>query len=161
MCDFCYQNTKVGPKKNPIFNFSYVFPFTKLFSGPWKDFLCRNTVKRFSAGQEIACILCCWKVITVLTRIHHLFQFRPTLNPVDTHPSSFLKIYFNKILPSVPPSSKWSLYFMYRYKNSICISVLPLVCHMHYPSHSPLFDHPNNIWQGIQSMISLFYPSKV
>jgi hypothetical protein len=97
----------------------------------------------------------------VLTRIHHLFQFRPTLNPVDTHPSSFLKIYFNKILPSVPPSSKWSLYFMYRCKNSICISVLPLVCHMHYPSHSPLFDHPYNIWQGIQSMISLFYPSKV
>lgn len=37
-----------------------------------------------------------------------------------------------------------------RNKKTVCIYLLPYTCHIPRPSHSPPFDHPNNISRGVQ-----------
>jgi len=60
-----------------------------------------------------------------------------------------MKFHFNIIIPSTPGSSKWpSLSFPYQ--NPVCSSPLPHTCYMPRPSHSSRFDHPNNVWWGVQ-----------
>jgi hypothetical protein len=61
-------------------------------------------------------------------------------------PSHFLKIFLNIIVTSTPESSKWS-----PHHNPVCTSPIPHTCYMPHPSHSSWFDHPNNIWWGIQA----------
>jgi len=65
-------------------------------------------------------------------------------------PSPFMKINFNIILPSPLRSSKWSLAFIFTLQNSLCTSVLSRTCYMSILSHSSWFDHPINIWVGVQ-----------
>ena len=36
------------------------------------------------------------------------------------------------------------------HQNTVCISPLPHTCYMLRLSHFPQFDHPNNIWWGVQ-----------
>ena len=48
--------------------------------------------------------------------------------------------------------SQWSLSFIFRHQNPVCIALLPDSFHM--PRQSPFhlwFDHPNNIYAGVQT----------
>jgi len=65
-------------------------------------------------------------------------------------PFRFLKIQLNMILLSRPRSSKWSLYLRFLHQNSVYIPPLLHTLYMSRPSHSSRFDHPNNIWWGVQ-----------
>jgi len=93
---------------------------------PWE-------ANRFSASQEIPCIL--WNP-KVCYRIYKCPPPVPTLNqidPVDTHPSHCLKIYLNIILPSMPGSSKWSLSLGFPHQNPIYTFPIPI--HATCPAH--------------------------
>ena len=68
------------------------------------------------------------------------------------HGTSNKIIHLNIILPPIPRSSKWSLFFGAPYQNPIHISPLPHTCHMPRPSYSSRFDHPNNILWAVQVM---------
>ena len=65
------------------------------------------------------------------------------------YPCHFLKIHLNIIL-SIPASYKWSLSFRFLHQNPLCTSPLLHTCYMPLPSHSSWFDHPNDIWYGVQ-----------
>jgi hypothetical protein len=99
-----------------------------------------------SASQETPRIL--WN-----PKVHYRTHNSPSLdlilsqiNPVDALPSQFLGTRFNITLPSAPRSSKWSLSLRFPHQNHVCTSPLPHTCYTPCPSHSSLFDHPNNIW---------------
>ena len=55
----------------------------------------------------------------------------------------FFHIHFNIILPPMLSHSKWSLFFGFPHKNTVCVSVLSHTCHVPGPSH-PVFGHPNS-----------------
>ena len=58
--------------------------------------------------------------------------------------------HFNVILPSLPKSSKWSLYLKFPQPKP-CMQLPPT--HSYYmprPSHSSESDHPNCIWWAVQ-----------
>jgi hypothetical protein len=105
---------------------------------------------RFSASQEIPCIL--WNP-KVNYHIHKSPQPVPILShfdPVHAPTSHFLKIHLNIILPYMPGSSKWSLSPRFPHQNPIYTSILPHICYMSHPSHSSPFNHQNNIGWGVQ-----------
>jgi hypothetical protein len=52
----------------------------------------------------------------------------------------------------MPRSSQWSLAFGPPNENPVNTSPLPHACHMSSPTHSPLFNHPNNIRWRIQAV---------
>jgi len=72
----------------------------------------------------------------------------PEPDKSSPHPPNLFMVHFNIILPSIPRPSKHSLSFMFSNKNPVCITLLPHVWHMPYPSH-PLY-HPNNTWHEVQ-----------
>jgi hypothetical protein len=104
---------------------------------------------RFSASQEITHILWNLKVHYCMHKWRHLslswarsIQFMP--------PTHFLKIHRNVILTSTSGSSEWSLSLRFRHQNPVYASPLPHMCYLLRPSHTSQFDHPNNIWSGVQ-----------
>jgi len=116
---------------------------------------------RFSASQEIPRILSNLKVqYCILTCPYP----EPALSsPCPT--SHFLKMHLTIILPSPPPSSKWSLSFRFPQQNHVYALPVPHMCHMPRPSHSSQFNHPNNNnirWEQIIKLMRFsplpFYP---
>jgi len=71
------------------------------------------------------------------------------MHPVHTLSPCVPKIYSNIILPSTPSSFEWSHPFRFSNNNFVHISHLSHACYMPRPSHSPLSDHPNNIWWSV------------
>jgi hypothetical protein len=51
---------------------------------------------------------------------------------------------------SMPGSSKWSIYLRFPQQNPVCTSPFPNRCYIPRPSHYCRFNHPNNIWWGLQ-----------
>jgi hypothetical protein len=74
------------------------------------------------------------------------------MDPIYTPTAYLPKIHSDPILPSTPWSFKWSLSFWLSYQNPVHIPLLSHTCHMSRPPHSPWFDLPNNIWEGVQNM---------
>jgi hypothetical protein len=75
-------------------------------------------------------------------------------------PSPFL-IELNIFLPYMPVSSKWSLSLRFPHHNPGIPLLSPHTCYMPCPYHSSGFDHPNNIWWGVQIiklLILWFFP---
>jgi hypothetical protein len=55
----------------------------------------------------------------------------PESDEFNPHPPNRLhKIYFNKIIPSTPKSSEWSLSFRLPNQNFVCTSYLPHALYM-------------------------------
>ena len=87
--------------------------------------------------MEPAGILLCWQYRSIC-----LFPQPDQSNPWP--PFSFFNINFYIILPSVLMPFKWSLSLGLPHRNPACTSPVLHTCHMPCPSHSSLFDHPNN-----------------
>ena len=85
---------------------------------------------RVSASEDIPCFL--WN----LTIHYHIYKCQPTvpilnqINPIHTSTFHFLKIHLNIILPSMPGSYKWFLFFMFPYGNSVYTPPLLQTCYM-------------------------------
>ena len=105
---------------------------------------------RFSASQEIPCIL--WNP-KVHYRIHKCPPPVPMLSrivPFHAFTSHFLKICFNISLPSTPGSSKWFLSLKFPHQNPVYTSTLPHTCYTPHLSHSSRFEHTNNTGWAVQ-----------
>ena len=72
------------------------------------------------------------------------------ISPVHAPKSHFLKIHLNIILPSMSGSSKWSISIRFPQTSPLCTYHLSHTCYMPRPFHSCRFDHPSNIWRGVQ-----------
>jgi hypothetical protein len=53
------------------------------------------------------------------------------------------------MFPSTPRFSKWSLQFRFSNQNIVCLPKLSHACYMTRPSHSPWFDHPDDVWWSV------------
>ena len=57
--------------------------------------------------------------------------------------SCFFNFYFSITILFIHRFSKWSLFFRFANKKSVCSSLFLHTCHIPCPSH-PSFDHPNS-----------------
>ena len=74
--------------------------------------------------------------------------------------------YFLIVFYSYPPNYAWVIqvvsFLQVFSPKSVCIALLPHLCHMPRPSHPPLFNHLNNTWCKAHTMklhIMQFIPS--
>jgi len=112
-------------------------------------------VNRFSASQEIPCILWNPKVHYCSHKCPPPVPILSQLDPVHTPTSHFLKIHLNIIHPSMPGSPQWSLSLRFPHQNPVDTSPLPHTLYMPRQSHSSRFYHPNNIGWGTHQSSSL------
>ena len=103
-----------------IYWLTYLLTYSMEQSPSWE-------ANRFSASQEIPCIL--WN-----PKVHYRNHKCPPpvpilsqLDPVHTPTSHFLKIHLNIILPTTPGSPKWSLSFRYLRQDPAYASPLPIL----------------------------------
>ena len=89
-----------------------------------------------SVCQQIPCIL--WNL-----KVH--YHIHNSLPLVPCHPSHFFQTYFKSSLPTMPFSSKQSLFLAFYHQNPVCNIFLPLTCHKPCTSHSPWLDHLDKI----------------
>jgi len=119
---------------------TYLLTYSTAQSPSWK-------ANRFSASQEIICIL--WNP-KVHYRIHKCLPPVPILSQLDpghTPTSHFLKVHLNIIFPSTPESPKWSISLRFPHQNPVYASPVLNTRYMPRPSHSY---HPKDIGWGVQ-----------
>ena len=112
--------------------------------------------KRFSASQKIPRIL--WNP-KVRYRIHTCPPHVPILSQLDpAHipTSHFLKIHLNITLTSTPGTSKWAHFLRFPHQNPVCSSPLSRTCYMPSPSHSSQFDHWDEEYRSLSSLLCSF-----
>jgi len=90
---------------------------------------------RFSASQEIPCILWNSKVHYRIHKCPPPVPILSQLDPVHTPTSHFLKIHINIIFPSTPWSPKWLLSLRFPHQKPVYASPLPHTRYMPRPSH--------------------------
>ena len=83
--------------------------------------------------------------------IHKCSPYPEPEQPLSCLPI-LLKIHFNIILPFMPGSSNWSVSISSPHQKLYAPLLSPHSCHMPNPSHSSWFDHPYNIWWGVQTI---------
>jgi len=107
-----------------------------------------------STSQEIPCILCS---PNVPNRSPKTPPLPGTCRYSEPHKSSSripnkFKVHFNIILLPTPRSSKRTLSLRFPLQNLVRTSPVPHTCRTSHPFHSSVFQHPNNIWWGVQIM---------
>jgi len=116
---------------------------------------------RFSGRQDIPHILWNLKVHYRVYKCLPLVHILSHSDPIYAPTFHFLKTHLNIILPSMPGSSKWFLFFRFPHQNPVYTSLLPHTCYMPRLSHSSQFSHSKNTGWGVQIMkllIMLFSP---
>ena len=63
----------------------------------------------------------------------------------------FLNIHLIIIFPSKHGFCKWSLSLKFPHQIPVCTSLFHHMCYTPRPSHSSIYDHPDNIWWGYRS----------
>ena len=135
-CLLTLYNSEFRQTRTYLFTYllTYLLTYSMQQSPSWE-------AARFSASQEIPCIL--WN-----PKVHYRsHKFQPPvlilsqLDPVHTTTSHFLKIHLNTriILSSTPGSPKWFLSFRFPHQNLVYASPIPHTCYMSRSSHSSRF----------------------
>jgi len=104
---------------------------------------------RFSASQEIPRILWNPKVHYRVYKCPPPVPIRSQISPVH---APLIPLPWRSVLilsSHLRLRSMWSLSLRFHYQNPACTASVPHTCYMPHPSHSR-FDHPNNIWWGVQ-----------
>ena len=112
---------------------------------PWE-------ANRLSASQKI--VRTFWNP-NIHYRIYKCAPSVPVLSQINpVHVPGLISWRSSLILSPhlTPRSSKWSLPLRFPDENSICTSLLPHTCYLHFPSHSSRFDNLNTIWWGVQTI---------
>jgi hypothetical protein len=80
------------------------------------------------------------------------YPTRPTnqIHTVYIIPPYFIKVLFNIFLPSTPRYSKWSISFVFPYRNSVCISFFLAWFPHDPPSPYSFVYHENTVRLGVQ-----------
>jgi len=89
------------------------------------------------------------RFITALTAYHLFLFWARSIKSMP--PFHLLRIHFNLILPSTPDLPN-GLFPSGRHQNHVCTSRLSHKCHLPCRSDCDWFDHPINVWWGIQIM---------
>jgi hypothetical protein len=94
---------------------------------------------------------CYWPYGPLPHSDEHSTCLYPQVYKLNAHnPIYFFQIHINIIVQSMHRFSKKFSSLGFSYQNVVCISLLYHICFMTRPSSSVAFDHPSDIYRGVQ-----------